>query len=100
MAEVGNQGKALQEELNLIVADCGIRILGPNCLGTVNVSDKTILCGAAALVRERLIEGHIGVAAQSGGIMGSIIDRAWSEGIGISYAFSTGNEADVDLGRR
>jgi acetyltransferase len=97
MAEVGDQGKALQAELTRIVEDSGIRILGPNCLGTVNVLDKTILCGAAALVRERLIEGQIGVAAQSGGMMGSIIDRAWSEGIGISYAFSTGNEADLDL---
>ena len=97
MAEVGDQGKALQAELNRVAENSGIRILGPNCLGTVNVLDKTILCGAAALVRERLIEGSIGVAAQSGGMMGSIIDRAWSEGIGISYAFSTGNETDIDL---
>ena len=49
------------------------------------------------MVRDRLIAGTIGVAAQSGGMMGSIVDRAWSEGIGISYAFSTGNEADIDL---
>lgn len=53
MAEVGAGGKALQSEIHRIASDSGMRILGPNCLGTVNVIDKTILCGAAALMRDR-----------------------------------------------
>ena len=97
MAEVGETGRRLQTEMMRVAADANIRILGPNCLGSVNVVDHTVLCGAAALFRDDLIAGEIGVAAQSGGIMGSIIDRAWSQGIGLSYAFSTGNEADIDL---
>ena len=97
MAEVGAEGQVLQAEIRRIADEYGIRILGPNCLGAVNVVNKTVLCGAAALVREKIIAGAIGVAAQSGGMMGSIVDRAWSQGIGISYAFSTGNEADLDL---
>ena len=97
MAEVGESGRRLQTEMLRVAAEANIRILGPNCLGSVNVVDHTVLCGAAALFRDDLIPGEIGVAAQSGGIMGSIIDRAWSQGIGLSYAFSTGNEADIDL---
>jgi acyl-CoA synthetase (NDP forming) len=97
MAEIGEDGVKLQAEMRRLASQSGIRIMGPNCLGAVNVIDKTILCGAAALMRDDLRKGAIGVAAQSGGIMGSIIDRAWSQDIGISYAFSTGNEADIEL---
>jgi len=97
MAEVGARGQTLQQEMLRIATEANIRILGPNCLGSVNVHGRTVLCGAAALFRDDLVPGQIGVAAQSGGIMGSIIDRAWSQGIGTSYAFSTGNEVDIDL---
>ncbi len=63
MAEVGETGRRLQTEMLRVAADAHIRILGPNCLGSVNVVDRTVLCGAAALFRDDLIPGKIGVAA-------------------------------------
>ena len=97
MAEIGAEGASLQAELSRIATDTGVRVLGPNCLGCLHVADNVVLSGAAALDRDGMIAGAIGVAAQSGGVMGSLLDRAWADGIGISCAFSTGNEADIDL---
>jgi acetyltransferase len=98
MAEVGAEGEALQERLRSISTRTGIRILGPNCMGLVNAIDATVFCGAAALGPDVVLRpGGVAIAAQSGGVMGSILDRGWAEGIDFSYAFSTGNEADITL---
>ncbi len=97
MGEASDVGRALQTDVSRIAHQHGVRVLGPNCLGCVNVADRIVLSGAAGVQRDNLIDGAIGIAAQSGGIMGSMLDRAWAQGIGISYTFSTGNEADITL---
>lgn len=98
MAETGAEGNALQREVGRIASEAGIRVLGPNCLGLINLRDGIMLCGAAALERDTPpVRGGVGLAAQSGGVMGSILDRGWEEGVGFSFAFSTGNEADLTL---
>jgi len=97
LGEAGAEGLVLQDEITRIARTSRVRVLGPNCLGCVNVAEGTVLSAAAGLQNHDLVSGAIGVAAQSGGIMGSLLDRAWAQGIGISYGFSTGNEADVTL---
>lgn len=99
MAEASADGKALQRELEAVVERTGLRVLGPNCMGLVNVIDRTVFCGAAALMSDSLQirPGAIGIVAQSGGVMGSVLDRGWAAGVDFSYGFSTGNEGDVTL---
>ncbi len=36
-AEIGAEGRALQEQITKIALDSGIRLCGPNCLGLFNM---------------------------------------------------------------
>ena len=42
--EVGAEGAALEAELKAAVAESGVRIIGPNCIGTMNLVDR-VYCG-------------------------------------------------------
>src|SRR3546814_17451936 len=46
---------------------------------------------------DELRTGSIAVVSQSGGVLGAMLSRAASRGIGFSKLVSTGNEADLDV---
>ncbi|MDP3715477.1 MAG: acetate--CoA ligase family protein, partial [Burkholderiales bacterium] len=76
----------------------GVRLIGPNCLGVVNVTGKAVLSANAVLEREALIPGSLSLVSQSGSMMGAIITRAQERGLGFSKLVSVGNECDVGVG--
>ena len=94
-AEAGADG--LQRQRDVLAAAGPMRILGPNTIGLVNITDKIVLSASNALQIDELIEGSIGVVSQSGGILGSLLSRAVGRGIGFSKLIATGNEADIDV---
>jgi acyl-CoA synthetase (NDP forming) len=96
-AEAGPEGAALQAELVRVVRDHGMRLLGPNCLGAVNVVDKVVASFSIALEQSLPPAGQVGIVSQSGNI-GSFTMRNMAErGLGVSRFIATGNEADVDV---
>ncbi len=74
-----------------------MRILGPNTIGLVNLTDNIMLSATGALEMDRFPAGQIGVVSQSGGILGALLSRAAARGIGLSKLISTSNEVDLDL---
>lgn len=48
-----------------------MRLLGPNTIGLVNLTDRIPLSASGALVMDHFPAGSIGVASQSGGILGA-----------------------------
>jgi acyl-CoA synthetase (NDP forming) len=74
-----------------------MRILGPNTIGLVNLTDSITLSASGALETGELPVGGIGVVSQSGGILGSLLSRAAARGIGLSKLVSTSNEFDLDM---
>jgi acyl-CoA synthetase (NDP forming) len=94
-AEAGPEGHARQREL--LEAAGGMRLLGPNTIGLVNLSDRITLSASGALEADDLVPGGIAVVSQSGGILGSLLSRGAARGIGFSKLISTSNEADLDL---
>ncbi len=74
-----------------------MRLLGPNTIGLVNVTDSIPLSASGALEMEQFPAGGIGVVSQSGGILGAVLSRAAARGVGLSKLVSTSNEADLDL---
>jgi len=94
-AETGAEGVALQQAL--LDAAGPMRIVGPNTLGVINLSDGVYLSASDALETPGLESGRIGVASQSGGIMASLLSRAAGAGVGFSKLFATGNEADIEV---
>jgi acyl-CoA synthetase (NDP forming) len=93
--ETGEEGARRQRELKEVAGS--MRILGPNTIGLVNITDRIMLSATAALEIGDLPAGRISVVSQSGGILGSLLSRAADRGIGFARLVSTGNEADIDV---
>ncbi|ONG44677.1 6-carboxyhexanoate--CoA ligase [Pseudoroseomonas deserti] len=92
--EADAAGAARQQAL--LQAAGGMRLLGPNTIGLVNLTDGIMLSASGALEAGGLARGRISVVSQSGGILGSLLSRAADRGIGFAKLVSTGNEADID----
>jgi acyl-CoA synthetase (NDP forming) len=93
--EVGEEGARRQQQL--LEAAGPMRLLGPNTIGLVNLTDNITLSATGALEMTGFEAGHIGVVSQSGGILGALLSRAAARGIGLSKLVSTSNEADLDM---
>jgi len=94
-AEVGQEG--IERQKALTQSQGGMRVLGPNTIGLVNVTDGISLSASGALEMDAQRAGHLGMVSQSGGILGSVLSRGISQGVGFSKLISTGNEADLEL---
>lgn len=97
-AELGDEGRRRQEEMVAAARRAGVRLLGPNCLGVVNVTGRIMLSANAVLEREQLRPGALSVVSQSGSMLGAIITRAQERGLGFSKLVSVGNECDLAVG--
>ena len=93
--ETGEDGARRQQQL--IEAAGSMRILGPNTIGLVNLTDNIVLSATGALEMDHFPVGGIGVVSQSGGILGALLSRAAARGIGLSKLVSTSNEVDLEL---
>lgn len=93
--ETGAEGAARQHQL--MQAAGAMRILGPNTIGLVNLTDNIVLSASGALAMDHFPAGAIGLISQSGGILGAVLSRAAARGIGLSKLVSTSNEADLEL---
>ncbi len=93
-AEVGPEGEARQAALSAAAGE--MRILGPNTIGLLNITDATTLSASGALDVERRFAGGVAIVSQSGGILGSLLSRASARGVGLSRLVATGNEADIE----
>lgn len=94
-SETGEEGVRRQRELR--DAAGSMRILGPNTIGLVNLTDRITLSASGALELDDLHSGAVGLVSQSGGILGALLSRAAARGIGLSKLISTSNEVDLDL---
>lgn len=93
--ESGEDGRARQQQL--LEAAGNMRILGPNTIGLVNLTDKIMLTASGAMEMDDFPTGSIALLSQSGGIMGSLLSRAAGRGIGFSKLVATGNECDLEV---
>ena len=93
--ETGEEGALRQKQL--LEAAGSMRILGPNTIGLVNLTDNIVLSASGALAMDHFPAGPIGLVSQSGGILGALLSRAAARGIGLSKLVSTSNEADLEL---
>jgi len=97
-AELGGEGRALQERIVAIAREGGLRLIGPNCLGLVNVTDRIPITNNAAVEAEALAPGGLSMVSQSGSMMGALLSRAGARGLGFAKIVSVGNECDLGVG--
>lgn len=97
-AESGAEGVRRQRELLHRAAAANVRLLGPNSLGIMNLTDRVLLSANAALSADTLLPGNLGLISQSGSAIGMLLSRAHARGIGFSTLVSVGNESDLGVG--
>jgi acetate---CoA ligase (ADP-forming) len=97
-AEAGPEGAALQSRVLAAAASGGVRLLGPNSMGIVNLPAATACSVNAALEADRLIPGRWSLVSHSGSVMGTLLSRAAARGFGFAKIIGTGNEADLSAG--
>ncbi|HJL16299.1 MAG TPA: acetate--CoA ligase family protein [Sandaracinaceae bacterium LLY-WYZ-13_1] len=91
-AEMGEEGKALQDECVEVARGHGMRVVGPNCLGVIRPSHQL----NASFANAAPPPGHIGLLSQSGALVTGMISIAQREEFGLSAAVSLGAKSDVD----
>ena len=96
-AEAGPEGEAAQHALIGRARAAGIRVLGPNCLGFMNLS-RSVYATFSPVVSTGLARtGSIGIVSQSGAFGAYAYAMARERDVGLSAWITTGNEADVDV---
>ena len=97
-AEAGPEGEARQARIQEIVQRTGIRVIGPNSMGVVDLHRNLVCTNNAAFAVDQLKPGRYGVLSQSGSLIGTFLSRGAARGIGFSFLVSLGNEADFSAG--
>ena len=92
--EVDENGANLEKEVGLIGKDYGIRIIGPNCLGIMSLSQKSMMNATFLKITPRY--GNIALVSQSGAICAATVEDAIAQNIGFSKVISMGNKVDMD----
>ena len=89
--EVDEEGKKLEQRLKDIAKKYKIAVIGPNCLGVMNLDPKTMMNSTFLKITPK--SGQIALVSQSGAICAALCEDASAQGIGFSAVVSMGNKA-------
>ena len=95
-AEEGEAGRSVQEQLTGLARRTGTRIVGPNCIGILDVVGN-VVATPTLNIAEHIAPGSVTVVSQSGGMGVNVVNIAQGRGVGIRALISVGNECDVDV---
>ncbi|ELZ17406.1 acetate--CoA ligase family protein [Natrinema limicola] len=91
--EAGEDGQELEDEIVSLAREHGIRLIGPNTSGLINVHRSLNLVGA-----DTVPEGNLALLCQSGNMAISLFTEAATRaGVGFSHYVGVGNEADLQF---
>lgn len=93
--EIGAEGVAREKELVRVARESGVRLIGPNCLGLVNVTDRVYAAFGSMTRDPRLRTGSVSMVYQSGGFGHSIALHCHAAGAGFRFLVASGNEVDI-----
>ena len=91
--EVDEEGAKLEQKLKDIAKKYKLQIIGPNCLGVMNLEPKTMMNSTFLKITPK--SGEIALISQSGAICAALVEDASAQGIGFSAVISMGNKADM-----
>ncbi len=90
--EEGPEGAKLEEQLLSEAKKYGVRIVGPNCFGNMNVKHGMNFTFTHILPPA----GNMSILSQSGALGSSILEWSKLNNIGIANFMTFGNKSDVD----
>ena len=95
--EVDADGKRRQDELVAIARRGGMRLVGPNCIGSVGGADAVMATFSPVFSSDNtpLPNGPLALVSQSGALGFGALSLGLERDVPIGIAVTTGNEADV-----
>ncbi|HKI65167.1 MAG TPA: acetate--CoA ligase family protein [Burkholderiales bacterium] len=97
-ADVGPEGAVRQARLVARARELGVRLLGPNSMGVIDIPGRLALTVNAVLEMDALPAGGTSIVSQSGTMLGTVLSRGAARGFGFAKLVSVGNEADLGVG--
>ena len=97
-ADAGAKGMARQLKLAARAKQLGVRLLGPNSMGMINLVARCPITVNAVLEMDAPPAGGTSIVSQSGTMLGTVLSRGAARGLGFSKLVSVGNEADLGVG--
>lgn len=88
-SETGNT--QLENEIKEIAKKYNIKVIGPNCLGVINMHNKL----NASFAKQYFKEGNVAFISQSGAVLTAVLDISPLLNIGFSKIVSVGNKMDI-----
>ena len=92
--EFDEGGRNLGERLMKIADEYGMRFIGPNCIGIINLTNG--LAVPFPTLKNVFRRGGVGIIAQSGGVALTYLHMFDSEQLGISKFAAIGNKLNID----
>lgn len=96
-AEIDEKGAVEQREITAMAAKAGLRVLGPNCMGTMNAYNGMIATFSSGIIDKGPDMGGISIASQSGAFGAHCFLLARERGYGLNLWATTGNQSDVEF---
>ena len=95
--EGGPEGLALERDMLAAAREHGVRIIGPNCLGVVNVHQRVYAAFGSVTRPPDLEPGPVSAVIQSGGFGNSMVVQCALAGIGFRHVVASGMESDITM---
>lgn len=93
--EIGERGAELEARLQAALKVSGVRAVGPNCIGMMNLRNRVFAGFGSAFRKTDWRGGPVAMISQSGGFAYSIMTYCEEAGIGFDHMVSTGNESSL-----
>jgi len=93
-SELGDEKKGLEQQLVTIAEKYGIRFIGPNCIGVINMENG--LATPFMPFRNDFSVGPLSIISQSGGVGGALLNELATDNLGFNKFASIGNKLDTD----
>ncbi len=97
-SDAGPAGMERQAKLAARARALGVRLLGPNSMGVIDVPGRLAASVNAVLEMDALPAGSTSIVSQSGTMLGTLLSRGAARGLGFAKLVSVGNEADLGVG--
>jgi acyl-CoA synthetase (NDP forming) len=91
--EYGEQGRQVEEEMVRVADKHGIRFIGPNCIGVINMENGLSL--PFPRLKPFIRAGDVSIISQSGGVGISVLNLMANEGLGLNKFISAGNMLNI-----
>ena len=92
--EYTEAGQRLEDEIAEVASRHGIRFVGPNCIGVINMENG--FCVPFPRLKKFIKPGGVTMVTQSGGVGMAVLNLLANEGLGLDKFVSVGNMLNIN----